>query len=247
MNILPELLPALNDLQDSFSGRFTAVNAPRPNEVYFDAPMELVAGFCAQLYRKWNARLVCLFADDPHPAVDAFHLYYVFALDGAHGFFVLRLFTSASQLADSLQNQPIGNPYFDKCGNKVQLYSVCECRNDKCDCSGREEKTITKRKNRQPNQPLLLGPDGKTTSQGGQKGVPIAFSVSAKDPDGDMVRYKVNWGDGPTSESGPVASGTSWSVSHIWRSSKNYKVEAIAIDQCDEESSSSCYIDIIIV
>ena len=147
----------------------------------------------------------------------------------------------------SKQNQPIGNPYFDKCGNKVQLYSVCECRNDKCDCSGREEKTITKRKNRQPNQPLLLGPDGKTTSQGGQKGVPIAFSVSAKDPDGDMVRYKVNWGDGPTSESGPVASGTSWSVSHIWRSSKNYKVEAIAIDQCDEESSSSCYIDIIIV
>jgi len=72
MNILPELLPALNDLQDSFSGRFTAVNAPRPNEVYFDAPMELVASFCAQLYRKWNARLVSLFADDPRPAVDAF-------------------------------------------------------------------------------------------------------------------------------------------------------------------------------
>ena len=37
MNILPELLPALNDLQDSFSGRFTTVHAPRPNEVYFEA------------------------------------------------------------------------------------------------------------------------------------------------------------------------------------------------------------------
>jgi Ni,Fe-hydrogenase III large subunit/Ni,Fe-hydrogenase III component G len=91
MNILPELIPALNDLQDSFSGRFTAVHAPRPNEVYFEAPMELVAGFCAHLYRKWNARLVSLFADDPRPAVDAFHLYYVFALDGEHGFFVLRV------------------------------------------------------------------------------------------------------------------------------------------------------------
>jgi Ni,Fe-hydrogenase III large subunit/Ni,Fe-hydrogenase III component G len=91
MNILPELLPAFNDLQDSFSGRFTTVHAPRPNEVYFEAPMEVVAGFCAQLYRKWSARLVSLFADDPHPAVDAFHLYYVFALDSAHGFFVLRV------------------------------------------------------------------------------------------------------------------------------------------------------------
>jgi Ni,Fe-hydrogenase III large subunit/Ni,Fe-hydrogenase III component G len=91
MTILPELIPALNDLQESFSRRFTAVVAPRPNEVYFDGPMELVAGFCAQLYRKWNARLVCLFADDPRPAGDAFHLYYMFALDAAHGFFVLRV------------------------------------------------------------------------------------------------------------------------------------------------------------
>src|SRR5664280_1158716 len=91
MNILPELLPALNDLQDSFSGRFTAVHAPRPNEVYFEAPKEVVAGFCAQLYRKWNARLVCLFADDARSTEQAFHLYYVFALDGAHGFFSLRV------------------------------------------------------------------------------------------------------------------------------------------------------------
>ena len=33
---------------------FEAVHAPRPNEVYFHAQMELVPGFCAQLYKKWN-------------------------------------------------------------------------------------------------------------------------------------------------------------------------------------------------
>jgi Ni,Fe-hydrogenase III large subunit/Ni,Fe-hydrogenase III component G len=90
MTVLPELLPALQDMQESFSGRLTSVGAPRPNEVYFDAPIELVAGFCAHLYRKWNARLVSLFADDVRVEANVFQLYYVFALDFAHGFFVLR-------------------------------------------------------------------------------------------------------------------------------------------------------------
>ena len=64
MNILPELQPALADLTERFGGRIEAVHAARPNEVYFHAQMELVPGFCAQLYKKWNARLVSLFADD---------------------------------------------------------------------------------------------------------------------------------------------------------------------------------------
>ncbi len=91
MNILPELLPILADLQESLPGRFTAVDAPRVNEIYFHGPMEVVAGFCAQLVRKWNARLVSLFADDARPSDHAFHLYYVFALDASHGFFILRV------------------------------------------------------------------------------------------------------------------------------------------------------------
>ncbi len=90
MNLSPELLPAVADLQDSFAGRFTAIEAPRPNEVYLHVPTDLVAGCCAHLYRKWNARLVSLFADDARPAEGVFHLYYVFALDAAHGFVVLR-------------------------------------------------------------------------------------------------------------------------------------------------------------
>ena len=91
MTLLPELQPILADLQDSFSGRFTAVQTPRANEVYFHGPMEVVAGFCAQLYRKWDGRLVSLFADDARATAGVFHLYYVFALDAAHGFFILRV------------------------------------------------------------------------------------------------------------------------------------------------------------
>jgi Ni,Fe-hydrogenase III large subunit/Ni,Fe-hydrogenase III component G len=97
MNILPELQLALEDLTERFGGRIEAVRAARPNEVYFHVQMELVPGFCAQLYKKWNGRLVSLFADDARAHAGAFHLYYVFALDAAHGFFVLRAPVSPDQ------------------------------------------------------------------------------------------------------------------------------------------------------
>jgi Ni,Fe-hydrogenase III large subunit/Ni,Fe-hydrogenase III component G len=89
--VLPSLLPALKDISERFNDRLEKLTAPRPNEVYFDARMELVPGFCAQLYRKWNGRLVSLFADDARTEAGVFHIYYVFALDAAHGFFILRI------------------------------------------------------------------------------------------------------------------------------------------------------------
>jgi len=91
MNILPDLQPILDDLTERFGARIETVVPVRPNEIYFHAAMDLVAGFCAQLYKKWNGRLVSLFADDARAESGQFHLYYVFALDAAHGFFVLRV------------------------------------------------------------------------------------------------------------------------------------------------------------
>jgi Ni,Fe-hydrogenase III large subunit/Ni,Fe-hydrogenase III component G len=91
MNILPGLHPILTDLTERFGKRIKNVQAPRPDEIYFSAQMELVPGFCAQLYKKWNGRLVSLFADDARSGAGVFHLYYVFAIDAAHGFFILRV------------------------------------------------------------------------------------------------------------------------------------------------------------
>jgi Ni,Fe-hydrogenase III large subunit/Ni,Fe-hydrogenase III component G len=91
MNVVPSLQPVLADLNDRFRSRIQAVHIVRPDEVYFDAPIDLVAGFCAQLYKKWNARLVSLFADDVRSTAGVFHLYYVLALDDAHGYCVLRV------------------------------------------------------------------------------------------------------------------------------------------------------------
>jgi Ni,Fe-hydrogenase III large subunit/Ni,Fe-hydrogenase III small subunit/Ni,Fe-hydrogenase III component G len=90
VNVLPELQPIVADIQKRFTGRLNTVGPTQPNEIYFHAKMDLVAGFCGHLYKKWNARLVSLFAADAQPTDGAFHLYYVFALDAAHGFFILR-------------------------------------------------------------------------------------------------------------------------------------------------------------
>lgn len=97
MNILPGLQPIVHDLTERFGSRIEAVVPARPNEIYFHARMELVAGFCAQLYKKWQGRLADLFADDARQEEGVFHLYYVFALDEAHGFCVLRVPVSPDQ------------------------------------------------------------------------------------------------------------------------------------------------------
>jgi Ni,Fe-hydrogenase III large subunit/Ni,Fe-hydrogenase III component G len=90
MNILPELQPIRADLEQRFQGRLKFLGAPQPNEVYFEAGMELAPGFCGHFYKRWNARLVSVFADDARAATGVFHLYYVYALDAVHGFFILR-------------------------------------------------------------------------------------------------------------------------------------------------------------
>ena len=64
MNVLPGVIPILAEIQQRFGSRLEAVRASQPNEIYFHAPMDLVAGFSADLYKNWDARLVSVFADD---------------------------------------------------------------------------------------------------------------------------------------------------------------------------------------
>lgn len=89
--ISPELQPIVEEVTRRFSGRIDSLSTPRLNEIYFHASMDLVSGFCAHLYRIWNARLVSVFADDARPDSGVFHLYYILALDAAHGFVILRV------------------------------------------------------------------------------------------------------------------------------------------------------------
>lgn len=91
MTIPPALTPILEEVRQRFQGRLEAVEIARPDEVYFHAAMDLAPGFCGHLYKRWNARLVSIFADDRSAPEKVFHLYYVYALDTARAFFILRV------------------------------------------------------------------------------------------------------------------------------------------------------------
>jgi Ni,Fe-hydrogenase III component G len=90
MNDLPGVTEIMAEVRERFSDRLDAVRVCRRDEIYFDAKMDLVAGFTAHIYKKWDARMVSIFADDVREQEKVFHLYYVFALDAAHVFFILR-------------------------------------------------------------------------------------------------------------------------------------------------------------
>ncbi len=89
-HVSPELQPIVEEMARRFSAGIHSVYTPHLNEVYVHARLEVIPGLCAHLYRAANARLVSLFADDARQTDGAFHLYYVLAVDAAHGFVILR-------------------------------------------------------------------------------------------------------------------------------------------------------------
>lgn len=94
----PQGLEAIKaELEQRFGKRLKPVDSRHPEELYYEGPMELVPGFCAQLYRRWNARLVSLFVDDAREQTGSFHIYYIFAIAQPRGFVALRSPVSAAE------------------------------------------------------------------------------------------------------------------------------------------------------
>ena len=73
-------------------------------------------------------------------------------------------------------------------------------------------------------------PSTPSGSSSGYTATSYSYSTSATDPDGDQVKYNFDWGDGTTSETGFVNSGTPASKSHSWSSPGPYYVKAKATD-----------------
>lgn len=97
MTVLPTLQPTLDEVTQRFGERLSGPRVERPNEIYFEGGMDLISGFCGHLYKRWNARLAIVFADDARAAEGVFYLYYAYALDAAHGFVILRVPVSPDQ------------------------------------------------------------------------------------------------------------------------------------------------------
>ncbi len=84
---------------------------------------------------------------------------------------------------------------------------------------------VTIAANQPPESPSV--PSGPIS---GRTRVSYKYSTSATDLDEDQVKYAFDWGDGTSSETALVDSGTSASASHSWKKAKTYFIRSRSID-----------------
>jgi len=95
---------------------------------------------------------------------------------------------------------------------------------------------VTKdRNNNPPDAPEIYGPVRWPVN------VEIEFSFSSTDPEGDDVKYYIEWGDGKDEETYYYQSGEIVTVFHIYEETETYLLRAKAIDIYDCESEWSSY------
>ena len=75
-----------------------------------------------------------------------------------------------------------------------------------------------------PGAPTIDGPTN------GNAGTSYTFTFNAVDPDGDDVKYHIDWGDGTTDSTGFEQSGVDIPFAHTWTSEATYTITAKAED-----------------
>ena len=78
--------------------------------------------------------------------------------------------------------------------------------------------------NQPPNKPTITG------EISGTAGIEYEYTFNAVDPDGDDVRYIVDWDDGNSDTTDFSPSGTDVIVSHTWTEQGTYTIKAKAED-----------------
>lgn len=76
-----------------------------------------------------------------------------------------------------------------------------------------------------PGAPDISGPNG------GKPNTQYTFTFNAVDPDGDDVKYIIDWGDGTSDTTSFAASGTDEEASHTWTEEGTYTITAHAEDE----------------
>ena len=91
MNLLPELQIVLDELTQRFGAQIEHAHAPQPNELYLHAKTELAGPLCSAFSQSYQGRLAGVFAEDARGEHKVFFVYYLYVLDAAHGFVLVRV------------------------------------------------------------------------------------------------------------------------------------------------------------
>src|SRR5256714_14885591 len=97
MNLLPSLRLILEELKQRFGAQIEHAHAPQPNELYLHTKLELAGALCSVFYKKFQGRLAGVFAEDARSGDNVFFVYYLYALDPAHAFVLVRVPLPASE------------------------------------------------------------------------------------------------------------------------------------------------------
>lgn len=84
---------------------------------------------------------------------------------------------------------------------------------------------LIKTENQPPGAPTITGPNS------GKVGNSIEYKFNATDPDGDQVKYIINWGDGKTDITALNPSGSDMAMTHTWSKKGDYTIKVQAQDE----------------
>ena len=87
--------------------------------------------------------------------------------------------------------------------------------------------------NTPPNTPQIEGPSS------GMVNTPLTFYLKCTDPDNDMVKYRIDWGDGERTSTSFYPSGKTISLQHTWRETGEYEIKVVAEDERRDRSEPS--------
>src|SRR5258708_11406465 len=91
MNLIPALQIILDELTQRFGPEIRCAPAAQPNELYLHPRPEVAGALCSAIYKKYQGRLAGVFAEDARAEHNVFFVYYLYALDSAHGFVLVRV------------------------------------------------------------------------------------------------------------------------------------------------------------
>jgi len=90
--------------------------------------------------------------------------------------------------------------------------------------------TIEREENHPPEAPSITGPTS------GKAGTEYSYNVTSTDPDGDMIKYIIDWGDDTNITTILYNSGETVTVKHTWSEKGTYTIRSKAVDEHDAES-----------
>jgi len=130
----------------------------------------------------------------------------------------------------------------DRLLHSTRYYFRAAASNDAGTDYGEERNFTTAKSNNNP-------PTIPNTPQGPRWGQPektYSFTTSSKDPEGNRIRYFVDWGDGIKEWTEYESSGTIINISHAWNETGDYGIRVKAEDEYGANSSWSPPADITI-